>query len=109
MIRPEVSVIVSDLRSASDASKLLACLDTIKHDVIGHEERKQKWVRAGVAYPLACVIASSGNVGGTKIRSGSGLRTDGKGALEQETHLQALIVFGSLAQCENHLPIRGGC
>ena len=99
MTRPEVSSVVSTLDSASDASKILATILIIKKDVIGHEERKQDWVGAGVGHHLASIIATFGAAGDSSAQLEKRLRRKNGRHREPEAHFQALILLGSLAHC----------
>ena len=102
MTRPEISSVVSTLESASDASVILTTILIIKKDVIGHEERKQEWVGAGVGRHLASIIATFGAAAGdSTAQLEKRLRRKNGRHREPEAHLQALILLGSLAYCRS--------
>ena len=101
MTRPSTPPILAELRSASSPTSQLQALRKLKHEVIGHEQKKQAWVESGVLAPLVRILNSYKGDGKRKARSlGTGIdrqwakesRTE-----EEEARLQAVIIVGSLA------------
>ena len=100
MTRLDVSAVISDLQSASEASTVLATLRIIKNQVVGHGERKRKWVQAGLGHSLACIIASLGDTNTSPLDKGKGTKHQSGRDHEEEAQIQALIILASLAQCK---------
>lgn len=92
MARPSPHSIASHLPSLSSPDTRLAALKALKNELIGHEEKKKLWVRAGVLRPLADVLnAHKGPDGNTSRRHQP--RSE-----QEEARLQAIVVVGSIAQ-----------
>jgi len=77
------------MSSLSSPDTRVAALRTLKNDLIGHDERKEAWIRSGVLKPLADVVTSQ------KEPDTPNKRTNEE---REEARLQAIIVVGSLAQ-----------
>lgn len=101
MTRSEASAVVSDLSSASDASTVLVTLREIKNQIVGHGERKQKWVRAGLGYYLACLVAPLEPANLPPPQNGKGTYQDSRGDHGEEARVEALAILASLAQCKS--------
>ena len=103
MTRPSTPPpILSELRSPSSTANQVVALRALKNDIIGHEEKKQMWVRLGAVVPLARILNTHKGSGKRKYKevngdgNFSGRRT--VRSEEEEARLQAVIVVGSLAQ-----------
>ncbi|KAH8704204.1 armadillo repeat protein [Talaromyces proteolyticus] len=104
MTREETSPLLARLLNAESASEQVATLRLLKHELIGHDQRKETWIHWGII-PLLSRILLSRRGGGKKAATSSeqnGLRrrTDLTRARteDEEVCLQAVIIVGSLAQ-----------
>ncbi|KAL5335293.1 armadillo-type protein [Aspergillus crustosus] len=100
MTRAVTPPILLQLQNADSLSSQAAALRDLKNETIGHDQRKETWVRLGLITILADVLAarklggrSSENKSGYKHRDLHGSREDANDAC-----LQAIIIIGSLAQ-----------
>ena len=92
MVRPSSPSVFAQLPSLLSPDTRVAALRTLKNELIGHDEKKEVWVRSGVLQPLAAVMTSR-----EEPDSRTNKRTEGKSE-QEEARLQAIIVVGSLAQ-----------
>ncbi|KAJ6171465.1 Armadillo [Penicillium chermesinum] len=86
------------LQKADTASARVAALRTLKNELIGHDQRKEHYIVAGIVPLLAQQLASQWP--GPTGESSDGLapaRTD-QNSDELEVYLQTIYVVGSLAQ-----------
>ena len=74
----------------------------LKNEVIGHEQKKEMWIRLGVLAPIARILNTYKGSGKRKHRdaaSGRGHhKQKGPRTEEEEARLQAIIIVGSIAQ-----------
>ena len=84
----EISTSLDALKSPADQ---VSTLRAIKNDIVGHDQRKEAFVRAGLLDILASILARSYG----KRRSSNGVSTSD--SQEAEVKLQAVLVIGSLA------------
>lgn len=92
MARTLSSSVNSQLPSLSSPNARVAALRALKNELIGHDEKKEVWVRSGVLKSLATVLVPP-KASDTRIHK----RTEGRSE-QEEARLQAIIVVGSLAQ-----------
>ena len=99
------SSILSELRSPTSAVTQLNALRALKHDVIGHDQNKGKWIGLGVASLLGMILRASCTESSMKAISLSGTISRSQ-LLDGEACLQAIITIGSLAQGKLHTVIK---
>jgi len=92
MARTSVSSIHAQLPSLLSPDTRVAALRTLKNELIGHDEKKELWVRSGVLKPLATVMTSFVS---PDMRTHK--RAESRSE-QEEARLQAIIIVGSLAQ-----------
>jgi hypothetical protein len=102
MTRAEPSPLLAQLQNPESLTEQLVALRALKHELIGHDQRKEAWISWGIIPLLSKVLAlrrgkkpaGSGELNGTRKQSdATRQRTE-----EEETCLQAVIIVGSLAQ-----------
>lgn len=92
MTRPASPSILAQFPSLSSPETRVAALRALKNELIGHDEKKEVWVRSGVLKPLATVISANRSPDNRPSK-----RTDVRSE-QEEARIQAIIVVGSLAQ-----------
>ena len=92
MAWPPSPSLPDEFPTLSSPATRIAALRTLKNEIIGHDEKKETWVRSGVLKPLTTVIASQ-KLPGARVDGPIGPRSE-----QEEARLQAIIVVGSLAQ-----------
>ncbi|KAL8968347.1 MAG: hypothetical protein Q9197_004931 [Variospora fuerteventurae] len=101
MARPATPPILSELRSSTSPATQVAALRALKHEIIGHEQKKRLWVGRGVLVPIARILNTSKGNGKRRDVSDKAtthrcrppfVRTE-----EEEARLQAVVIVGSLA------------
>ncbi|PYH90831.1 armadillo repeat protein [Aspergillus ellipticus CBS 707.79] len=100
MTRASIPPLLLQLQSADTLSAQAAALRSLKNETIGHDQRKEAWIRWGIIPVLANILAARQHTGKaaatTELNGGAKLRYP---ASEQdEACLQAVIILGSLAQ-----------
>lgn len=103
MTRASTPPVLLQLQTADSPSSQAAALRTLKNETIGHDQRKEAWIRWGIVPTLAKLLASRppndktstiSEINGTA--SGRDLAYPKKEV--DEACLQAIIVVGSLVQ-----------
>jgi len=92
MARTSSTSVLAQLPFLLSPDTRVAALRTLKNELIGHDEKKEMWVRSGVLKPLATVMTS---------HISPDMRTNKRAesrSEQEEARLQAIIVVGSLAQ-----------
>jgi hypothetical protein len=99
-----------ELSNPSSPEAQVAALQSLKNEIVGHEQRKELAVTHGVVKPLAGLLRAEARKGGKRRRShanghGSGLFTESNRSLaewttEDELRFQATLIVGSLANGE---------
>ena len=101
MTRPPTPPILSELRSSSSPAGLVAALRALKNEVIGHEQKKEMWIRLGVLAPITTILNSHKGSGKRRHREINGGALHPKrrssSADEEEARLQAIVIVGSFA------------
>ena len=100
MARPSPQSIASHLPSLSAPDTRLAALRALKNELIGHEEKKELWVRSGVLRPLRDVLDLP------KRPAGITPKRHQDRSEQEEARLQAIIIVGSIAQGQYIIPYR---
>jgi hypothetical protein len=110
MGRSAIPPALIELSNPSTPEAQVAALQSLKNEIVGHEQRKELAVTHGVVKPLAGLLRAEARKGGKRRRSqanghGSGLFTESKRSLvewttEDELRFQATLVVGSLANGE---------
>ncbi|KAL1967310.1 hypothetical protein VTN77DRAFT_3356 [Rasamsonia byssochlamydoides] len=104
MTRAETSPLLAQLQNPESLTEQVVALRALKHELIGHDQRKEAWISWGIIPLLSKVLAlrratgkkaaTSGELNGTRKHSDTTRpRTE-----EEEACLQAIIIVGSLAQ-----------
>ena len=101
MTRPSTPPILSELRSSSPSANQVAALRALKNDIVGHEQRKELWIRLGILAPIARILNANKPNGKKRVRDVNGNGHSGKSRTsrsdEEEARLQAIVVVGSFA------------
>jgi hypothetical protein len=101
MTRPSTPPILSELISSSSAAGQVAALRALKNDIIGHEQRKEIWIRHGVLEHIARILNTHKGSGKKRYREVNGgashPKRRGSTTDEEEARLQAIAVVGSFA------------
>ena len=92
MARSSSPSIPAQLSSLSSPKTRVAALRNLKNELIGHDEKKEAWVRSGVLKYIATVLEQGAS---PDIKASQ--RVEGRSE-QEEARLQAIIVVGSLAQ-----------
>ena len=92
MTRPSLSSIAAQLPNFSAPDTRVAALRALKNELIGHDEKKELWVKSGVLKTLSTTLGS-GKGPASHTGKGSEPRSE-----QEEARLQAIIVVGSIAQ-----------
>lgn len=110
MGRSNIPQALIELSNPSTPESQIAALQSLKNEIVGHEQRKELAVTHGVVKPLAGLLRTEARKGGKRRRSqanghGSGLFSEHRGSLvewttEDELRFQATLVVGSLANGE---------
>lgn len=103
MTRDSMPLILVQLQNAESLSSQVSTLRTLKNETIGHDQRKETWIRWGLIPILAQVLAlrqpSGKNVANSELNGAGSYHGPSKPESEEdEACLQAIIVLGSLAQ-----------
>ena len=100
MTRESMPAILLQLQSAESLSSQVTTLRKLKNETIGHDQRKETWVRWGLIPILAQVLASWHHPSGRNVATPelNGAANSKPRSDEDEACLQAVIVVGSLAQ-----------
>ncbi|KAH8423027.1 uncharacterized protein LDX57_000783 [Aspergillus melleus] len=103
MTRASTPPVLLQLQTADSPSSQAAALRTLKNETIGHDQRKEAWIRWGIVPTLAKILtcrlpgdktpATSDIDETASDRDHSRPRSEG-----DEACLQAIIVVGSLVQ-----------
>ncbi|KAL5114202.1 hypothetical protein ACEQ8H_007904 [Pleosporales sp. CAS-2024a] len=107
MVRSTIPSALAELANPSALDAQLAALQSLKNEIVGHEQRKELAVTHGVVGPLAGLLRVEARRGGKRRRHhgnghGSGLFSENNSAhaewtSEDELRFQATLVIGSLA------------
>jgi hypothetical protein len=110
MGRSTIPPALIELSNPSTPGAQVAALQSLKNEIVGHEQRKELAVTHGVIKPLAGLLRSEARKGGKRRRGhanghGSGLFTESRRSLsewttEDELRFQATLVVGTLANGE---------
>ena len=101
MTRNSMPSILLRLQTAESVASQVSVLRVLKNETIGHDQRKEAWVRWGIIPMLARVLGrrtpstSGANVAPPEL---NGAGTSRPKSEEDDACLQAIIVLGSLAQ-----------
>ena len=95
--------ILLEVQNAGSLSSQIANLRALKNETIGHDQRKETWVRYGIIPILSRVLAtrrpSGKSAAGFELNgSAESRRPSAARSEEEEACLQAIIIIGSLAQ-----------
>ncbi|PYI04218.1 armadillo repeat protein [Aspergillus sclerotiicarbonarius CBS 121057] len=100
MTRASAPPLLLQLQSAGSSSAQAAALRSLKNETIGHDQRKESWIRWGIIPVLANILAArqSPGKGPVSAEHSGGSRLRYPTSEEDEACLQAVIILGSLAQ-----------
>ncbi|KAG2417027.1 hypothetical protein HFD88_008244 [Aspergillus terreus] len=103
MTRASTPPTLHQLQTADSISAQATALRNLKNETIGHDQRKETWVRLGIIPIIAKVLAShQSNRSSSGPSNLNGLLKDngrsGTRSEQDEACLQAIIILGSLAQ-----------
>ncbi|PKS06983.1 hypothetical protein jhhlp_005580 [Lomentospora prolificans] len=94
----ETSVLLAQLRSASSYPEQAAALRSLKNEIVGHTQKKESWVSAGVLEPVVRILSASNapsKLNGKDRRSST---TPTRAPTEEETvRLQAVQALSTIA------------
>lgn len=101
----EEGPLLNRLSNATSVSEQTVALRALKHEIIGHDQRKEIWVKEGIVQLLSLILECSarGEYDTNKEAMADGQRRGGHTSKVsmtegQELCLQAVIITGSLAQ-----------
>lgn len=103
MIQIPCLVALQELKTLPGPERQIQCLRRIKNDIVGHTQRKELVVKAGLLEPLQHILASTAKASGKRISSHvNGSRHTSptlvsSSTLEDEARLQAILIVGILA------------
>jgi hypothetical protein len=110
MGRSTIPPALAELANPSTPEAQVAALQSLKNEIVGHEQRKELAVTHGVVKPLAGLLRAEARKGGKRRRghaNGHGAapfsdtrRGHGEWTAEDELRFQATLVVGSLANGE---------
>jgi hypothetical protein len=110
MGRSTIPPALAELSNPSTPEAQIAALQSLKNEIVGHEQRKELAVTHGIVKPLAGLLRVEARKGGKRRRSqanghGFGLFSESRGnraewTTEDELRFQATLVVGSLANGE---------
>ncbi|KAI9699327.1 MAG: hypothetical protein M1836_002937 [Candelina mexicana] len=99
MTRPATPPILTELRNPSTPSSQIEALKALKHEIIGHEQKKEMWISLGAVTPIVRILATPRNSGKRPTRLSSGLSHQWNNfSSEDQVRLHATIIVGSIAQ-----------
>ncbi|KAF5847925.1 hypothetical protein GGP41_009159 [Bipolaris sorokiniana] len=116
MGRSTIPSALSELSNPTTPEAQVAALQSLKNELVGHEQRKELAVTHGIVKPLASLLRAEARKGGKRrrnVRNGnsSGLFGDTAGleewTTEDELRFQATLVIGSLANEKPWLDMPG--
>ncbi|POS72331.1 armadillo repeat protein [Diaporthe helianthi] len=89
---------ITDLLSP-DQEEQLSALRTLKNEIVGHDQKKEKWVENGIIEPVVQILESSRSCPSINVKESSRGRMPASRPLtgEESVRLQALQVLSSLA------------
>lgn len=93
-----MSTLLAELRKPSSLANQIAALRAIKNEIIGHGEKKEEWVTAGVFPCLAQILDGHRSSFKPTERDGNGSQGMAGRTGEEEVQFQAITIVGSLAQ-----------
>ncbi|RHZ56482.1 hypothetical protein CDV55_105938 [Aspergillus turcosus] len=96
MTRTSTPATLLQLQSAESLSAQVALLRSLKNETIGHDQRKEIYIKRGIIPALTKVLTSRKLSG--KSFAATGKESSGVKSEEDEACLQAIIILGSLAQ-----------
>lgn len=81
-----------------DQEEQLAALRSLKNDIVGHVQKKEKWVEAGVLEPVVKILNASRSAT-SHPRTSPGHTRSSSGSLtgDEDLRLQALQILASFA------------
>jgi armadillo repeat-containing protein 8 len=99
MARVETSAILNELQTPSSISNQVQALRSLKNEIVGHNQRKEKWISQGVVLHLKRILETH-KLSSKRRQRDVGIidssreqpRSD-----EEEARLQAIAIVGSLA------------
>lgn len=98
MTRAAAPPILLQIQAPQSISSQLAALHTLKHELIGHDQRKETFVAGGIVSVLAQVLAAHRPGKADSNGSTLGHTRPYHPSEEAEACLQAILIVGSLAQ-----------
>lgn len=114
MGRSTIPPALSELSHPTSPDAQVEALQSLKNEIVGHEQRKELAVTHGVVKPLAGLLRAEARKGGKRRRghangNGNGLFDESRRSLkgladwttEDELRFQATLVVGSLANGES--------
>ncbi|CAA9963593.1 Armadillo repeat domain containing protein [Pyrenophora teres f. maculata] len=108
MGRSTIPPALNELSNPSTPEAQVAALQSLKNEIVGHEQRKELAVTHGVVKPLAGLLRAEARKGGKRRRNnatnghGSSIFSEARRGMEEwttedELRFQATLVVGSLA------------
>ena len=114
MGRSSIPPALIELSNPSTPEAQVAALQSLKNEIVGHEQRKELAVTHGIVKPVVDLLRAEARKGGKRRRgqangNGSELFTETRRSVaewttEDELRFQATLVVGSLANGERILP-----
>lgn len=96
-VQPQARAVLSQIRNARSFAEQSAALRSLKNEIVGHVQKKEKWIECGVLEPVVEILArdhSSAKLNGKDSRT----RRDPRHALSEEEAVrsEALQLLASL-------------
>jgi len=117
MGRSAIPGALAELAKPTTPAAQVAALQSLKNEIVGHEQRKELAVTHGVVKPLAGLLRCEASKGGKRRRNGASGQTPGHCSekrtsladwtTEDEVRFQATLVVGSLANGERARLVAG--
>ncbi|KAL1955010.1 hypothetical protein VTO42DRAFT_363 [Malbranchea cinnamomea] len=94
--------LLSQIQNPESPFALTAALKALKNELVGHDQKKETWIRLGIIPALSSVLRRRRDAGShpieSKTQANTAYRHSDIRTSEDEACLQATIIVGSLAQ-----------
>ena len=91
---------LSDIQSASSLPSQVAALRSLKNEIIGHDQKKEAWIRNGLISELASILSRRDDVTKRAVDVNGNTKSNRRASRSGDDELmqQAMVIVGSLAQ-----------
>lgn len=105
----ETAPILEQLRSATTCADQAAALRALKNDIVGHRQKKEAWVAAGVLEPVVKILATCRTPGKRKGKASRSHPSSPDATEEESVKLQAIQALSTFANGTRDLPLVFAC